>query len=71
MRPGKNRLESCGSAAPPAERIVTTHVTVAVVDERAALRAARDKLSSCIRMRNHDIVALGRLMPVGTPLTVR
>lgn len=25
----------------------------------------------CIRMRNRDIVALARLMPVGTPLTVR
>lgn len=25
----------------------------------------------CIRMRNDDITALGRLMPVGTPLTVR
>ena len=24
----------------------------------------------CIRMRNADIVALGRLMPVGTPLTI-
>jgi lipoprotein-anchoring transpeptidase ErfK/SrfK len=24
----------------------------------------------CIRMRNADIVALGRLMPIGTPLTV-
>ena len=26
---------------------------------------------SCIRMRNPDIVRLGRLMPVGTPLTIR
>ena len=25
----------------------------------------------CIRMRNHDIVRLGRLMPIGTPITVR
>jgi lipoprotein-anchoring transpeptidase ErfK/SrfK len=25
----------------------------------------------CIRMRNADIVALGRLLPVGTPLTIR
>jgi lipoprotein-anchoring transpeptidase ErfK/SrfK len=25
----------------------------------------------CIRMRNPDIVRLGRLMPVGTPLTIR
>jgi L,D-transpeptidase catalytic domain len=25
----------------------------------------------CIRMRNADIVRLGRLMPVGTPLTIR
>jgi L,D-transpeptidase catalytic domain len=25
----------------------------------------------CIRMRNRDIVRLGRLMPVGTPLTIR
>jgi lipoprotein-anchoring transpeptidase ErfK/SrfK len=25
----------------------------------------------CIRMRNTDIVRLGRLMPVGTPLTIR
>jgi L,D-transpeptidase catalytic domain len=25
----------------------------------------------CIRMRNGDIVRLGRLMPVGTPLTIR
>ena len=25
----------------------------------------------CIRMRNSDIVRLGRLMPVGTPLTIR
>jgi lipoprotein-anchoring transpeptidase ErfK/SrfK len=25
----------------------------------------------CIRMRNHDIVRLGRLMPVGTPITIR
>ena len=25
----------------------------------------------CIRMRNRDILALGRLMPVGTPLTIR
>ncbi len=25
----------------------------------------------CIRMRNDDITALGRLMPVGTPVTVR
>lgn len=25
----------------------------------------------CIRMRNEDILALGRLMPVGTPLTIR
>jgi hypothetical protein len=25
----------------------------------------------CIRLRNEDIVALGRLMPVGTPLTIR
>jgi hypothetical protein len=25
----------------------------------------------CIRMRNQDIVRLGRLMPVGTPLTIR
>jgi hypothetical protein len=24
----------------------------------------------CIRMRNHDVVRLGRLMPVGTPLTI-
>jgi lipoprotein-anchoring transpeptidase ErfK/SrfK len=24
----------------------------------------------CIRMRNSDILRLGRLMPVGTPLTV-
>jgi lipoprotein-anchoring transpeptidase ErfK/SrfK len=24
----------------------------------------------CIRMRNHDIVRLGRLMPVGTPITI-
>jgi lipoprotein-anchoring transpeptidase ErfK/SrfK len=25
----------------------------------------------CIRMRNADILRLGRLMPVGTPLTIR
>jgi lipoprotein-anchoring transpeptidase ErfK/SrfK len=25
----------------------------------------------CIRLRNHDILRLGRMMPVGTPLTVR
>ena len=25
----------------------------------------------CIRMRNEDILELGRLMPVGTPLTIR
>jgi hypothetical protein len=25
----------------------------------------------CIRMRNHDIVRLAKLMPVGTPLTIR
>ena len=25
----------------------------------------------CIRMRNRDIVALGRLMAVGTPVTIR
>jgi lipoprotein-anchoring transpeptidase ErfK/SrfK len=25
----------------------------------------------CIRMRNEDILTLGRLMPVGTPLTIR
>ena len=25
----------------------------------------------CIRMANRDILRLGRLMPVGTPLTVR
>ena len=25
----------------------------------------------CIRLRNEDIVRLGRLMPVGTPITVR
>jgi lipoprotein-anchoring transpeptidase ErfK/SrfK len=25
----------------------------------------------CIRMSNSDIVRLGRLMPVGTPLTIR
>jgi hypothetical protein len=25
----------------------------------------------CVRMRNEDIVALSRLMPVGTPLTIR
>jgi hypothetical protein len=25
----------------------------------------------CIRMRNEDIVALGRMMPVGTPVTIR
>jgi hypothetical protein len=25
----------------------------------------------CIRMRNHDILELARLMPVGTPLTIR
>jgi len=25
----------------------------------------------CIRMRNHDILELGRLMPVGTPVTIR
>jgi hypothetical protein len=25
----------------------------------------------CIRMKNHDILRLGRLMPVGTPVTVR
>jgi lipoprotein-anchoring transpeptidase ErfK/SrfK len=25
----------------------------------------------CIRMRNRDIVRLGRLMPVGTPITIR
>jgi lipoprotein-anchoring transpeptidase ErfK/SrfK len=25
----------------------------------------------CIRLRNEDILALGRLMPVGTPLTIR
>jgi lipoprotein-anchoring transpeptidase ErfK/SrfK len=25
----------------------------------------------CIRMRNRDILTLGRLLPVGTPLTVR
>jgi lipoprotein-anchoring transpeptidase ErfK/SrfK len=25
----------------------------------------------CVRMRNDDILALGRLMPVGTPVTVR
>jgi lipoprotein-anchoring transpeptidase ErfK/SrfK len=25
----------------------------------------------CVRMRNADIVRLGRLMPVGTPLTIR
>jgi lipoprotein-anchoring transpeptidase ErfK/SrfK len=25
----------------------------------------------CVRMRNRDIVRLGRLMPVGTPLTIR
>ena len=24
----------------------------------------------CIRMRNADIVALGRLMPIGTPLDI-
>jgi lipoprotein-anchoring transpeptidase ErfK/SrfK len=24
----------------------------------------------CVRMRNEDIVELGRLMPVGTPLTI-
>jgi L,D-transpeptidase catalytic domain len=25
----------------------------------------------CIRMRNEDILALGRLMPIGTPVTIR
>jgi lipoprotein-anchoring transpeptidase ErfK/SrfK len=25
----------------------------------------------CIRMANRDILRLGRLMPVGTPVTVR
>ena len=25
----------------------------------------------CIRLRNADILRLGRLMPVGTPITVR
>ena len=25
----------------------------------------------CVRLRNEDIVALSRLMPVGTPLTIR
>jgi lipoprotein-anchoring transpeptidase ErfK/SrfK len=25
----------------------------------------------CIRMRNDDIVALARRMPVGTPVTIR
>jgi lipoprotein-anchoring transpeptidase ErfK/SrfK len=25
----------------------------------------------CIRLRNQDILALGRLMPVGTPVTIR
>ena len=25
----------------------------------------------CIRLRNPDILRLGRLMPVGTPLTIR
>jgi lipoprotein-anchoring transpeptidase ErfK/SrfK len=25
----------------------------------------------CIRLRNADILRLGRLMPVGTPLTIR
>jgi lipoprotein-anchoring transpeptidase ErfK/SrfK len=25
----------------------------------------------CIRMRNEDILELGRLMPIGTPVTVR
>ena len=25
----------------------------------------------CVRLRNHDIVTLSRLMPVGTPLTIR
>jgi lipoprotein-anchoring transpeptidase ErfK/SrfK len=25
----------------------------------------------CIRMRNDDIVRLARLMPIGTPLTIR
>jgi hypothetical protein len=25
----------------------------------------------CIRMRNHDILRLGRLMPVGTPVTIK
>jgi lipoprotein-anchoring transpeptidase ErfK/SrfK len=25
----------------------------------------------CIRMRNRDILRLARLMPVGTPLTIR
>jgi lipoprotein-anchoring transpeptidase ErfK/SrfK len=25
----------------------------------------------CVRMRNEDILALGRLMPVGTPLTIK
>jgi lipoprotein-anchoring transpeptidase ErfK/SrfK len=25
----------------------------------------------CVRMRNEDILTLGRLMPVGTPLTIR
>ena len=24
----------------------------------------------CIRMRNHDILALAKLMPLGTPLTI-
>ena len=25
----------------------------------------------CIRMRNEDILELGRLMPIGTPITIR
>jgi lipoprotein-anchoring transpeptidase ErfK/SrfK len=25
----------------------------------------------CIRLRNRDILELGRLMPVGTPITIR
>jgi lipoprotein-anchoring transpeptidase ErfK/SrfK len=25
----------------------------------------------CIRLRNHDILRLAKLMPVGTPLTIK
>jgi hypothetical protein len=52
------------------ERTCTCHCVPRSRKRRCTLIPGRIS-HGCIRMRNRDILTLGRLLPVGTPLTVR